>query len=68
MVGHSPAKFGDHSLCGSGDVFNLPHDLARPLDSRAMRLYRWEPLKVTQHPAKFGGNKHCGNGDIMASV
>ena len=43
----------------------MSHDLARPLESRAIRLYKQGPLKVSHNPARFGGYKHCGSGDII---
>ena len=48
--------------------FNLSCGLKRPLDSRAMRLYRKEPLKVSHQRVKFGGYRHCGSGDRLILV
>ena len=47
-------------------VFKLPRDLARPGDSRTVRIYRYESLEVNHLPAKFGGHRHCGRGDVFS--
>ena len=49
-------------------VFNLPRDLTRPSDLRAMWLYRKKLFKVSHQPTKFGGHKHCGSRDIKVLV
>ena len=35
-VSHYPAKFGGQRHCGSGNVFDLSRDLARPRDQRVI--------------------------------
>ena len=48
--------------------FKLSCDIARPPDSRAMGLFKYESLKVSYHPTKFGGNKHCGSGNAILLI
>ena len=38
--------------------FSLSCDLARWCDQRVIRLYVYEPIKVSYHPAKFGCHRH----------
>ena len=53
---------------GGNNGFNLSRDLARPRDSRTMRLFRWEHFKLKNQLARFGGHRHCGNADIVVVV
>ena len=51
-------------------VFNLPRDLARPLDYMVMWLYGygWDHLMESHTPTKFGGDMHSGSEDMMVSL
>ena len=46
----------------------LLHDLARPRNLRALRLYGKEHPLVSHHPAEFPGHKPCGIEYMMILV
>ena len=68
MVSHPRAKSGDHKRFGKGYMFLIYHDLERSRNSRVIRLYRQDSLKVSRHSAKFGGNRQCGSEDEISLI
>ena len=62
----SPAKFGGHTHCHSGDKMVLVCQMIlHNRDKRVMRLYRWEPLMISHYSAKCHGHIQCDSREIM---
>ena len=49
-------------------IFKLSRDFSRTRYQRIQKLYRQEPLKLSQHPSSFSSHRDCGSSDIMVLV
>ena len=58
-----PWQFGGHRFCDRRDITVLifSHDVARPPDQAALRLYGRMVLILYPQPAKFVSHRHCSS-------
>ena len=61
-----PVKFGGLGPCGSDMFFTFHGDLARPRDSRVLRLYGKGFLMLSYPLDKSGDRSHCGSSDVFS--
>ena len=47
------------------NVFNLLHDLTRPLHWGVLQIHGWELLVLHYYPDRYGDQRHCDCGDMF---